>query len=196
MASDVKLKPNETVTIFGQEGVLDLRLAEITLKQGESVVVRAENYGGKPVGGESGSAEQPSSSGGGTPGTVKGNELHYAVPWTWQTEYLRTQGFKGDMTLVIGFMIPADAPIGQKGRASGAEDASQGHGPNQRDACISTVPGSFDNPILSTNQNPSPLFWLNVGTEVQPGITYYMNIKNSSPTTAMTEMSCQVTITN
>jgi len=168
----------------------------ITLQPGESVTITAAKEGGpsKPSGGGGGSTTPDSAPTDGTPGDVQGNTLNYAVPWVMTTEYLRTKGFKGDMTLVIGFMIPANAPAGQKGRASGAE---YGGGPNSRDACISTKPGSFtDGVVASTTQNPSPLFWLNVGKEVTAGVTYYMNIKNSSPSSNMTEMSCQVTITN
>lgn len=129
---------------------------------------------------------QPPVSGG--PGT-----LNYAVPWAYTTEYLRTSGFGQDTTLVIGFMIPVDAPVGQKGRASASE---YGGGPNARDACISTVPAGFDNPVDSTTENPSPLFWLTVGQNISPGVTYYFNIRNSHPTGGgNTEMSCQVTIT-
>lgn len=167
---------------------------DITLKPGESVTIRASGKsvggGGEPSGGSSGGSAESVP---GAPGTIE-----YAVPWAWQTEYLKTNGMHDNITLIIGFMIPADAPAGQKGRASGAEDAASGSGPNQRDACISTVKGSFtDGVIDSTSNNPSPIFWLEVGGNVQPGVTYYMNIKNSSTTGSNpTEMSCQVTITN
>lgn len=132
---------------------------------------------------------QPPVSGG--PGT-----LNYAVPWAYTTEYLRTSGFGQDTTLVIGFMIPTNAPAGQKGRASASE---YGGGSVERDACISSVPGSFtDGVVDSTTHNPSPLFWLTVGQNVVAGVTYYMNIRNSKPSSGggNTEMSCQVTITS
>ena len=137
--------------------------------------------------GDSGSGE-----GGGGGSQSFPETLNYAQPWAFNTDFIHTSGFGPNTTLIVGFMIPTDAPAGQKGRASGAEYLT---GPSPRNACINTVAGSFDSPIQSTSDNPSPLFWLEVGKDVQPGVTYYMNIRNAGGSGAQ-EMSCQVTIVN
>lgn len=124
-----------------------------------------------------------------------GDTLNYAVLWEYTTNYLRTNGFGANTTLVVAFMVPVSALAGETARVSASEF---GGGPVQRDACISTVAGSFSNPILSTTTNPSPLFWLHVGQQVRSGVTYYFNCRQSSPSSVQgnAEVSFQLTRTS
>lgn len=131
------------------------------------------------------------------PPTGMQNSISYTVPWDYSTTYLHTEGFGPDTTLVISFTVPGGAPTGQTARVSAAEF---GGGPVPRCSTISSAPGDFTSPILTANDDPSPIFFLHVGTEVAAGQTYYFNCRNVTsvgvPTTAVNaEMSFQLTRT-